>query len=157
MALQEAVNIKQRFRGFLPIVVDVETAGFNPDTDALLEIAAVFIEMGNDCLLRPGKTHFYHVEPFINANLDPDALAFNKIDPFHPFRFAVPEKTALTQLFQPIHQAIEDKQCQRAVLVGHNAWFDLLFIKAAAKRCNIQNNPFHAFTAFDTATLAGLA
>ena len=34
--------VSNRFRGFLPVVVDVETAGFNSETDALLEIAAIF-------------------------------------------------------------------------------------------------------------------
>ena len=35
----------ERFRGFLPVVVDVETGGFNEQTDALLQIAAVILDM----------------------------------------------------------------------------------------------------------------
>ena len=37
--------MRDRFRGFLPVVVDVETGGFISATDALLEIAAVLIEI----------------------------------------------------------------------------------------------------------------
>ena len=33
--------MSQRFRGFLPVVVDVETGGFDSQRNALLEIAAV--------------------------------------------------------------------------------------------------------------------
>ena len=42
---QQNAEIVKRFRGFLPVVVDVETGGLNPQTDALLEIAAVVIEI----------------------------------------------------------------------------------------------------------------
>ncbi|MEE9451194.1 MAG: ribonuclease T [Gammaproteobacteria bacterium] len=148
--------IHNRFRGFLPVVVDVETGGLNPNNDALLEIAIVLLEMDEAGLLHCGKTHACHVKPFAGANLDPAALKLNKIDPGHPFRFAVEEKIALTEIFQPVQQAVESSHCQRAVLVGHNAWFDLLFIKAAVQRCKIDNNPFHSFTTFDTATLAAV-
>ena len=35
----------QRFRGYFPVVIDVETAGFNAQTDALLEIAATTLSL----------------------------------------------------------------------------------------------------------------
>ena len=54
-------------------------------------------------------------------------------------------------------QEIRDTDCTRAVLVGHNAWFDLGFLNAAITRAGIKRNPFHPFSCFDTATLAGLA
>lgn len=149
--------IRHRFRGLLPVVVDVETGGFNPRRDALLEIAIVILKMDDQKDLYPHKTYSTHVLPFENANLDAEALKFNKIDPYHPFRFALEEKQALEDIFKPIHQEVESTRCQRAVLVGHNAWFDLLFIKAAVARCRIENNPFHSFTTFDTASLAALA
>jgi ribonuclease T len=60
-------------------------------------------------------------------------------------------------VFLPIRQALRATQCTRAVLVGHNPAFDLSFVHAAANRCGIKRNPFHAFSTFDTATLAGLA
>ncbi len=151
------LSIRRRFRGFLPVVVDVETGGFNPQTDALLEIACVILKMDKDGDLHPDKTYSTHVLPFENAHLDPEALKFNKIDPYHPFRFALEEKQALQDMFEPIHRELQLNHCRRAVLVGHNAWFDLLFIKAAVARCQIENNPFHAFTAFDTASLAAVA
>ena len=46
-------RIADRFRGFLPVVVDVETGGFQSQTDALLEVAAVMIEMTPMGELRP--------------------------------------------------------------------------------------------------------
>lgn len=148
--------MSKRFRGYLPVVIDVETAGLNYRRDALLEVAAVMIDMDDQGIVHPGETHAFHVKPFEGANLDPEALKFNKIDPFHPFRFAVDEEKALTELFEPIHAALKQYRCHRAVLVGHNAWFDLFFMKAAIERCKMQKNPFHAFTSFDTATLAGI-
>ncbi len=148
--------IADRFRKLLPVVVDVETAGFNPKTDALLEVAASVINMNEQGQLYPDTPISLHILPFAHANLDPEALAFNGIDPYHPFRFAVEEKEALTELFDHLQQVIKQHHCQRAVLIGHNAWFDLAFIKAAADRCQLKL-PFHSFTSFDTATLAALA
>lgn len=148
------MHIKKRFRGFLPVVVDVETAGVDPQKNALLEMCIVIILMDEQGNLYPGESHFEHILPFPGAVLDPKSLEFNQIDPFQPLRFAVDEKTALHNLFQPIFAAIKASQCQRAVLVGHNAWFDLLFIKEALKRTGVKS-PFHSFTCFDTATLGG--
>jgi ribonuclease T len=147
--------IKTRFRGFLPVVVDVETAGLDPHKHALLEMCIVLIERDAQGHFSPGQSFFEHIEPFEGANLDPASLAFNQIDPFQPLRFAVNEKTALERLFLPIQQALKDTRCHRAVLVGHNAWFDLLFINEAIKRTGVKS-PFHAFTCFDTATLGGV-
>lgn len=149
--------MSQRFRGFLPIIVDVETGGFNPNTDALLEIAGVVITMQSDGTMARGETWRYHVQPFPGANLEPASLAVNGIDPFHPLRPALPEKEALTKLFTEIRHAVKDNGCNRAVLVGHNAYFDLNFLNAAVIRCDIKRNPFHPFSCFDTATLAGVA
>lgn len=147
----------QRFRGYLPVVVDVETAGFDPQKDALLEIAAVILLMDAKGRLEMEQTYSCHVEPFEGANLEPEALAFNGIDPYHPFRQARAERDALPAIFRPIRQAVKRNGCNRAILVGHNPAFDLSFINAAAKRCDIKRNPFHPFSCFDTATLAGLA
>ncbi len=147
--------MKQRFRGFLPVVVDVETAGIEPQKHALLEICAVLIHIDEQGRFVTGEHFFEHILPYKGSLLDEKSLAFNQIDPYQPLRFALEEKQALTQWVKPIFQALQTHQCQRAVLVGHNAWFDLLFIKAAMARCDIQS-PFHAFTCFDTATLSGL-
>lgn len=149
--------IGQRFRGYLPVVVDVETGGFDAQTDALLEIAAVILRMNDAGELEPAETISCHVQPFEGANLDPKALAFNGIDPYHPFRQALPEKEALDHVFRPIRHAVKASACKRAILVGHNAFFDLGFINAAAERTAYKRNPFHPFSTFDTVTLAGLA
>lgn len=149
--------ISGRFRGYLPVVVDVETGGFNARTDALLEIAAVIVRMDENGDLHPGPSTSCHVEPFAGANLDPKALAFNGIDPDHPFRDALPERAALEQVFRPIRDAVKASACKRAILVGHNAFFDLGFINAAVERTAYKRNPFHPFSTFDTVTLAGVA
>ena len=152
-----ASPIASRFRGYLPVVVDVETGGFNPQTDALLEIAAVLLEVDADGTWRRADTHACHVQPFPGANLEPSALEFNRIDPDHPLRFAVSEREALKTVFDPVRKAVKASGCNRAVLVGHNPSFDLSFVNAAVERTNFKRNPFHPFSTFDTATLGGLA
>jgi ribonuclease T len=149
--------ISRRFRGFLPVVVDVETGGFNCKTDALLEVAAVIIDMKTDGNLYLKETISCNVEPFRGANMEPAALAFTGIDPHSPLRRALPEKLALDEIFTPIRRTMKERSCNRAILIGHNATFDHGFIFAAAERVNSKHNPFHPFSSFDTATLAGLA
>ncbi len=149
--------ISKRFRGFLPVVIDVETGGFNSQTDALLEIAAVIIDMKSCGDLYLKETIHCNVEPFRGANMEASALQFTGIDPNSPFRNALSEKMALDKIFTPIRKAIKDTGCTRAVLVGHNATFDHGFVFAAAERTGIKRNPFHPFSSFDTATLSGLA
>lgn len=146
-----------RFRGFLPVVIDVETGGFNSDTDALLEIAAVLVDFGDGGILTRGETIRYHVKPFAGANLEPASLAVNRIDPDHPLRPAIDERDALQRLFRAVSKAVRDAGCSRAILVGHNAAFDLGFLNAAIERSAIKRNPFHPFSCFDTATLCGVA
>jgi ribonuclease T len=154
---QEAVPVSKRFRGFLPVVVDVETGGFNAATDALLEIAAVLLAVDEHGNWYPHETHSCHVEPFPGANIEAAALEFNGIIPDHPLRFAKPERDALKTVFEPVRRAVKAAGCTRAVLVGHNPAFDLAFLNAAVERTNFKRNPFHPFSSFDTATLAGLA
>lgn len=149
--------ISQRFRSFLPVVVDVETGGFNAATDALLEIAAVLVSMDEGGRLVRGETFRYHVQPFPGANMEPASLAVNGIDPHHPLRPAIPEHDALQRVFREVRRELRDTGCTRAVLVGHNSFFDLSFLNAAVARCGIKRNPFHPFSSFDTATLAGVA
>jgi len=150
-------SIKHRFRGFLPIIIDVETAGFNANTDALLELAAVTVDFNEDGLLELKDTWHYHIAPFEGANLDPKALEFTGIVPDHPFRFALSEEQALSDLFTHVRGALKDTGCNRAILTGHNAAFDLSFLLAAVERTGLKRNPFHSFSTFDTATLSALA
>lgn len=149
--------IAGRFRGFLPVVVDVETGGFNCATDALLEIAAVTLRMDEHGDLSLDTTTSYHVKPFDGANIEQASLEVNGIDPYHPLRPALPEREALNRIFREVRRAVGDNNCTRAVLVGHNAHFDLGFMNAAVARTNIKRNPFHPFSVFDTATLGGVA
>ena len=147
----------ERFRGFMPVIVDVETGGFDAEHDALLEIAVVTLGMDERGYLQPHPAVSTHVEPFPGARIDPRSLEITGIDPDNPLRGALSERLALDHVFAPIRQVMRDVTCQRAVLVGHNAAFDLAFLNAAVRRCGHKRNPFHPFSCFDTATLGGLA
>jgi len=147
----------ERFRGFLPVVVDVETGGFNARTDALLEIAAVLVNFDEQGNLRRGETYRYHVKPFAGANMEPASLAVNGINPDHPLRPAIDERDALQRVFREVRRAMREANCTRAILVGHNSSFDLAFLNEAIERSAIKRNPFHPFSSFDTATLCGVA
>jgi len=153
----DEVLMANRFRGFLPVVVDVETGGFNSKTDALLEIAAVMLDMDGEGLLHRVETIRYHVKPFEGANMEPASLAVNGIDPHHPLRPAIDERDALQRVFREVRRCVREARCSRAVLVGHNAHFDLGFMNAAVERTAIKRNPFHPFSVFDTATACGIA
>ena len=69
LAKQKKITWANRFRGFLPIVIDVETSGLESATDALLEIAAVTLAMDSHGKLSRDKTYVYQVEPFENARI----------------------------------------------------------------------------------------
>lgn len=155
--MSAAQQMAERFRGFLPVVIDVETGGFNSKTDALLEVAAVLVDFSANGMLERRETFRYHIKPFDGANMDPASLAVNGIDPNHPLRPAIDERDALQRLFREVRKAVREQHCQRAVLVGHNAHFDLGFINEAIDRSAIKRNPFHPFSCFDTATLCGVA
>ncbi len=149
-------KMSTRFRGLLPVVVDIETSGLNPATDAILEIATVTLALNGQARLYPVETQSFHVEPFIGAHTDVESLVITGIDPGYPLRYAIPEQQALHTMFRRISHAVQKAKCQRAILVGHNAWFDLAFIQSATKRCHL-SSPFHSFSTLDTATLAAVA
>jgi ribonuclease T len=155
--LQPRPRMCDRFRGFLPVVVDVETGGFDCNRHALLEIAAVPIELDPEGRFIMGETVSTHVDPFPGSILDPKSMEITGIDVGHPFRDAKPEREALDIIFHHVRMAARKAECQRAILVGHNAPFDLGFINAAVGRVVHKRNPFHPFSTFDTVTLAGLA
>lgn len=157
MRASRSSRIFDRFRGFLPVVVDVETGGFDAERDALLEIAVSVVSMDEAGWVQPDPIVSTHVTPFPGANLDPRSLEITGIDPDHPFRFAKLERAALDHVFAPVREALKETNCQRAILVGHNAAFDLGFLNAAIRRTLHKRSPFHPFSCFDTATLGGLA
>ena len=153
--------MQNRLRGYLPVVVDLETGGFDETTDALLELAAVMVESSVDeqgrCYLRCGTVLNYRIEPFSHARLDKNALKVTGIDPFHPSRQAIPEKEALLCLFDETRKALHKDNCTRAILVAHNAAFDLKFLNAAVARNRLEeDNPFHHFSNIDTVSLGAL-
>lgn len=150
-------QLAHRFRGYFPVIIDVETAGFNANTDALLEIAAVTLHMDEEGMLHPDQTYHAHVTPFEGANLEPAALEFNGIDPNCALRGAIDEDEAMKELCKTIRKQQKAAECQRSVIVAHNATFDQSFVNAAIERCNIKRTPFHPFVSFDTTTLSGLA
>ena len=149
--------LNDRFRGFLPVVVDVETGGFDCMRHALLEIAAAPIEYDENGLLTVGPIYSSHVIPFEGSEIDPKSLEITGIDISHPFRDAKDERAALDHIFAPIRQAAKRNNCTRAILVGHNASFDLDFLNAAVARVGHKRNPFHPFSTLDTVTLAAMA
>ena len=155
--MTDITPLSSRFRGYLPIVVDVETGGFNEQTDALLQIAAVILDMDEQGKIYCAETVSCHVTPFAGSRLEPASMLVNGIDVDHPFRLALDEKQALPKIFKPVREALKRQACNKAILVGHNAYFDLKFINAAAERSGIKRNPFHPFSSFDTVSLAGLA
>ncbi|MCF2909926.1 MULTISPECIES: ribonuclease T [Pseudoalteromonas] len=157
MAEQEQTLFAKRFRGFFPVVIDVETAGFNKDTDALLEIAVSMLKMDEQGLLSLDHTVHFHVAPFEGANIEQSAIDFNGIDPFSALRGAVAEEEAIKEICKAVRKAQKAAGCQRSVVVAHNAAFDHGFLNAAIERCKIKRTPFHPFVSFDTTSLAGLA
>ena len=157
---QQAQTVRRmadRFRGFLPVVVDVETGGFDWTRHALLEIAAIPIELDSSGSFVPGEVACVHLDPAPGMEIDPKSLEVTKIDIGHPFRMAKPEKEALDHVFAAVRKAVKRHECQRAILVGHNAHFDLNFINAAVARVEHKRNPFHPFSVFDTVSLGGVA
>ena len=148
--------LKDRFRKYLPVVVDLETGGFNSKENAILEIAITLIEEIDE-LLVVGDTHRYHIEPYEDLIVEDESLEFTKIKLNHPLRNAVSEKDALKELFTIINKEKTKYECSRAILVGHNAHFDLSFLNEAISRNNIKRSPFHPFSVLDTVSLGALA
>lgn len=150
-------KMSERFRGYLPVVVDVETGGFDWNRHALLEIAVQPVDLDENGLLVPGETASAHLIPAPGTEIDPKSLQITGIDLDHPFRLAKEERDALEHVFAAVRAAVRKYDCQRAILVGHNAHFDLNFLNAAVARTQHKRNPFHPFSVFDTVSLAGVA
>lgn len=148
--------MSRRFRGFFPVVIDLETGGFKSETDALLELAAVSMDFDEQGNLKPANSWHFNIEPFKDANIEQASLDFTGIDPFNPLRGAVSEQQALDELFKAIKVKQKEAECQMSILVAHNPIFDMGFLLAAVNRIKAKRNPFHSFTSFDTATLSGL-
>lgn len=149
-------HLATRFRGYLPVVIDIETGGFDANQHAILEIAAVMLVMDETGKLHRGETYFHHITPHPRTIMTQSSLEFTGIDPSHPFRFAISEAEAFRELFTIVHQHLKHARCQKAILVGHNAAFDMSFLQAAINRNSIKHSPFHSFSTIDTASLSAV-
>ena len=125
--LNSDTKLKERFRTFLPVVIDIETGGFNAKTDAILEISAVLLAMDTSGDIGIEQTFFSRVVPFEGANIEESALKFTGIDPFHPLRIARPEKDVFQSIFKTIRESMKINACKRAILVAHNSSLDYAF------------------------------
>jgi ribonuclease T len=149
-------KLNQRFRGYFPVIIDVETAGFNSQTDALLEIAAITLSMDENGLLAPDACFHEHVAPFEGSNIEKAAIEFNGIDPFCALRGAEAEDHVMKELCKFVRKLQKEADCQRSVIVAHNATFDQSFVNAALARHSVKRSPFHPFVSFDTTSLAAV-
>lgn len=149
------MTMKTRFRGYLPVVVDLETGGFDSDIHALLEIAAVTLDL-DDRGLVVHRQHRWAVIPHPDTAVEEASLKVTGIDIDDPARDAVSELDALRGLFRIVRAEIKRHGCQRAIVTAHNAHFDHGFIHAAAKRSGVKRSPFHPFSVIDTVALAAV-
>ncbi|MEM9622956.1 MAG: ribonuclease T [Pseudomonadota bacterium] len=150
------MELADRFRGYLPVVVDLETGGFNSSTNPLLEIACAFLTIRNDQLVSRSQ-HAWCVEPFEGSEVDPASLKVTGIDLEDPNRRGLNEADAVADFFKLVRQQMKQHSCNRAIMVAHNAAFDHGFLHAVCNRCNINRSPFHPFSTIDTASLAAVA
>lgn len=150
------MQYSERFRGYLPVVLDLETGGFDNARNPLLEIGCQFVTWHKD-RLELDEMFVWAVEPFPDSVVDPASLKVTGIDLDDPDRGALPEKEALVALFREVRTRMKAAACHRAVLVAHNAAFDQGFMSTAVERCGIKRSPFHPFTTIDTASLGAVA
>ncbi len=152
---KDSIQINKRFRGYFPVIIDIETAGFDSSKDAILEIAAMTVKYEDNHLV-PDQCFHEHVMPFEGANIEQAAIDFNGIDPFCALRGAKPENDVFRALCKHIRSVQKAADCQRSIVVAHNASFDHGFITQAINRNNIKRSPFHPFVTFDTTSMSAL-
>ena len=145
-----------RFRGFLPVAMDIETSGFDAERHAILELSAVtFAFHGQRLAIEQRRS--WAVRPFSTAVIEQESLQVTGINLDDPGRGAISEKNAVTALFKLVRGEVKRHGCQRAVLLGHNAAFDAGFLRQAVRRTGVKRDPFHPFTTLDTASLAAVS
>ena len=155
--ISNKLTIKDRFRGFLPVVVDVETAGLDPKKSALIEVAMMTVKIDENGQFVPDELYSANIRPFEGSEICQKNIDFLHIDPFDESRNLVTESDALLPMFKAIKKKLKEQGCKRAILVGHNAHFDHSFIFAAIDRLKAASkSPFHPFSVIDTASLSML-
>ena len=150
------MEMRTRFRGFLPVVIDLETGGFDKDIHAVLQIAAVSLAWTAD-RISIDQVRGWNVIPHPLMRVEEESLRITGIDLADPRRDALDEEDAVRELFRFIRREVRRNGCERAVLTAHNAHFDHGFVTSAAERNGVKRNPFHPFTVIDTASLAAVA
>ena len=150
------MELVDRFRGYLPVVVDLETGGFDAQSNPLLELACVMLDWQDNQLVAVDQ-HAWCVAPFAGSSADPASLKVTGIDLEDPNRRGLEEHEVVREFFGRVRTMMKAKQCTRAILVAHNAAFDHNFLNAAVSRCEIKRSPFHPFSTIDTASLAAVA
>ena len=150
------MKMKDRFRGYLPVILDLETGGFDSGCNPILELACAFVGMESN-QLQICEEFCWAVSPFSGAIVEESSLKITGIDLDDPDRIQLEEKAAINSLFKLIRKRIKSEECTRAILVAHNASFDQGFLHAACDRSGIKRNPFHPFSTIDTVSLAAIA
>ena len=144
----------------MPVVVDVETGGFNSvDGRATRNRGRILVYVDDRRQsLRRGETiaatTSCHSKMPTWIRLRSRLTASTRIIRCDP---PIPERDALQRVFRDVRAELREWECNRAILVGHNAHFDLGFVNAAIERTGIKRNPFHTFSVLDTASLCGVA
>ena len=146
-------EINQRFRRFLPVVIDIETGGLDYRTAPILEIALYFLKMENAELQLDDYIHF-HIKPFTGSQAEEKSIEFIGYES-EKIPHMEEEHTAFSSICESVKKRIIKENCVRAILVGHNAHFDLSFFNAAIKRCQLKS-PFHTFSTLDTVSTSAL-
>ena len=150
------MELSERFRGYLPVVLDLETGGFDHQANPILELACCFVQMQDDRLSIKSAEN-WNVQPIAGMVVEPASLKVTSIDLDDPHRDAQDEAWVLKEFFSLVRAEMKLQGCHRAILVAHNASFDQGFLNTACDRQKIKRNPFHPFTTLDTATLGALA
>ena len=116
-------EMSARFRGFLPVVIDLETGGFDKDVHAVLQIAAVSLGR-SDGWLDIEEIQSWNVIPHPGTRVEDASLKITGIDLADPDRDALSEEEAVRALFRFVRREVRRNGCERAVLTAHNAHFD---------------------------------
>lgn len=146
--------LNQRFRRFLPVVVDVETGGMDYQHAPIVEIALTFLTIKKGQLVLDDDLYF-HIKPFEGAIVEPNSLEFLGYDAATLATHPITESEAFEMICHQVNKRVHTENCTRAIIVGHNAHFDLAFINSAIKRHQLKS-PFHRFSTLDTASLSAL-